>query len=109
MNPDKMNTEELLEELWKASNPEQAREERARDLRLRTALVLSGLSLAGAACWTSLLVFGPCIDATSSYQSACQSEMFMREKWGVLSAWVIAGVLVILLLMWAKRAQRGGG
>lgn len=77
-----------------------------RELRLRIAIVLSGLSLAGAACGTIAWVGMLCMDFPADYP--CESEMFMRDKWLLLSAWGIAGVLVILLLMWARRPQRRG-
>ena len=112
MNLERMDPEELLEEFWKASNPEQEKRETKRPTKLSTkmrlplAIVLSLPPLTCACLWTVVLVYLPCLDAFPS--SPCESYMFMRHKWDVLSAWVIAGVLVILLLMWAIRARRGG-
>jgi len=92
-----------------------------RELRLRTSIALSVLALAGAGLWTYFLWVEAgylCTEAGRARDAACVWEyltkyLFPGEGlrglcWLVLP-WGIAGLLVILVVMWARRAQRGGG
>lgn len=98
MNLGRMDPEESLEE-W-LEGGERAGDSSCLPLALVIAILVCGLLLPVALCWTILLVHGPCMNfASDSYRQACEREFFMREKWSVMATVAIAGLFVILIVI----------
>ena len=94
---DRMDLDESLEK-W-LEGGERAGDSSCLSNGLVIAALLCGVLLAGAACWTFMLIVGPCIDVLPDYKSICEREFFMREKWSVVATVAIAGLFVILVII----------